>query len=101
MTPAGPGILSHAGLKVAICTDHPVIPIQYLPLTAGIAVKEGMAYDEAIRALTIYAANAAGIADRVGSLKVGKDADFTVYAGDPLSVYAKPEMVFIDGVKRS
>ena len=101
MTPAGPGILSHAGLKVAICTDHPVIPIQYLPLTAGIAVKEGMAYDEAIRALTIYAANAAGISDRVGSLKVGKDADFTVYADDPLSVYAKPEMVFIDGVKRS
>lgn len=99
-TPANPALLSKAGLHAGICTDHPVIPIQYLPLTAGICVKEGLPYDEAILSITRYPAEIVGIADRVGSLKVGKDADFTVYGVDPLSVYAKPEMVFIDGVRR-
>lgn len=100
LTPANPALLSKAGLNTAVCTDHPVIPIQYLPLTAGICVKEGLDHHEAILSITRYAAEIAGIADRVGSLKVGKDADFTVYSDDPLSVYAKPEMVFIDGIRR-
>jgi imidazolonepropionase-like amidohydrolase len=100
-TPANPGLLSKAGISCAICTDHPVIPIQYLPLSAGICVKEGLSHDQAILALTYYPAALCGISDKVGSLKVGKDADLTVYADDPLSVYAKPELVFIDGVCRS
>lgn len=100
LTPKNPGVLAKAGLHTAICTDHPVIPIQYLPLTAGICVKEGLSYDEAIRSLTRYPAEIAGIFDRVGSLTVGKDADIIVYSDDPLSVYAKPEMVFIDGICR-
>ncbi len=99
-TPANAGILSKAGLTPAVCTDHPVIPIQYLPLSAGICVKEGLDYDEAILALTRYPAEICGIADRVGSLKEGKDADLCVYSDDPLSVYAKPELVMIDGVCR-
>ena len=101
LTPANPGLLAKAGLNVALCTDHPVIPIQYLPLCAGLAVKEGMDYDAALRSITIHAAAVAGIDDKVGSLKVGKDADFTVYDGDPFSVYARPEMVYIDGVRRN
>lgn len=101
LTPANPGLLAKAGLAVALCTDHPVIPIQYLPLCAGLAVKEGMDYDAALRSITIHAAAVAGIDDTVGSLKVGKDADFTVYDCDPFNVYARPEMVYIDGVRRN
>ncbi len=100
LTPANPALLNKAGLNVCLCTDHPVIPIQYLPLCAGITVKEGGDHHEAILSITRYAAEIAGIADKVGSLKIGKDADFLVYSTDPLSVYAKPEMVFIDGVRR-
>ncbi len=100
LTPANPALLNKAGLHVALCTDHPVIPIQYLPLCAGITVKEGGDHHEAILSITRYAAEVAGIDHKVGSLKVGKDADFCVYAADPLSVYAKPDMVFIDGVRR-
>ncbi len=92
-----PGILSKAGLRVAICTDYNVMPIGLLPITAGFAVREGMDYDEALKAITINAATICGINDRVGSLKVGKDADLLVYSGDPLSLSAKPEMVFVNG----
>ena len=53
LTPANPGMLSNCGVPVALCTDHPEIPIQYLPLCAGIAVKEGMDYHEALKAITI------------------------------------------------
>lgn len=97
LTPANPGMLSNCGVSVALCTDHPEIPIQYLPLCAGIAVKEGMDYHEALKAITISPAKICGIDDRVGSIEVGKDADLVVFAGDPFSVYAKPKMVMIDG----
>lgn len=92
-----PGILSDAGVKVAIMTDHPVIPIQYLPVCAAIAVKEGMDEMEALKAITINAAEITGIANRVGSLEEGKDADVVLYNGNPLDVRTKTEFVFIDG----
>lgn len=92
-----PGILSKAGLQVAICTDYNVIPIWMLPLTAGYAVREGMDYMEALKAITINPARICGIEDRVGSIKVGKDADLLVYSQDPLTLAAKPDMVFING----
>ena len=95
----GPGLLQKAGILTALCTDHPVIPIQYLPLTAGIAIGAGMDRDAALRAITIHAAEAAGIDDRVGSLALGKDADLAVYDGDPCSPYVRPEMVFINGIR--
>ncbi len=85
------------GVPFAICTDHPVIPIQYLPLSAGLCVREGLPYREALKAITIHAARAASIDGRVGSLAVGKDADVVIFEGDPLSVYAKPVLVLIDG----
>ena len=92
-----PGILSNAGLQVAICTDYNVIPIWMLPITAGYAVREGMDYMEALKAITINPARICGIEDRVGSVKVGKDADLLVYSQDPLTLAAKPDMVFING----
>ncbi|MBQ9969869.1 MAG: amidohydrolase [Oscillospiraceae bacterium] len=92
-----PGILSKAGLQVAICTDYNVIPIWMLPITAGYAVREGMDYMEALKAITINPARICGIEDRVGSVKVGKDADLLVYSQDPLTLAAKPDMVFING----
>ena len=69
LTPANPGILDHAGIRTAIVTDHPVIPIQYLPLCAGLAVREGMDWESAIRGLTIVPAQICGIDCQVGSIE--------------------------------
>ena len=81
---ATPGILSKAGVKVAIMTDHPCMPIQYLSLSAAMAVREGMDETEALRAITINAAELTGIDKRVGSIKAGKDADVVIFDGHPL-----------------
>ena len=95
---ATPGILHKAGLEVCIITDAPVIPLNYLPLCAGLAVREGLDVDAAWRAITINPAKVAGIADRVGSLEAGKDADFVLWDGDPLrDIQAKAVQVFVDG----
>ena len=94
-----PGILDKAGLDVCIITDAPVIPLQHLPLCAGLAVREGLDEDAAWRAITINPAKAAGIDARVGSLEVGKDADIAVFEGDPLrDIHARAKRVFVGGV---
>ncbi len=82
---ATPGILNRAGVNVSIITDAPVIPLQYLPVCAGLAVKDGLDIEEAWKAITINPANATGIGDRVGSLEPGKDADVVIFNGDPLT----------------
>lgn len=92
-----PGILQKAGVKTAIMTDHHVIPIQYLPLCAGVAVKEGMDMQEAMKAITIYAAEVCQIDDRVGSLEAGKDADIAVFDGNPLEVMTNCKATIING----
>ena len=93
-----PGILANAGLDVCIITDAPVIPLNYLPLCAGLAMREGMAEDAAWRAITITPAKVAGIDERVGSLEKGKDADFVLWCGDPLKdIQARAKMVFVNG----
>ena len=95
---ATPGILNEAGLEVCIITDAPVIPLNYLPLCAGLAVREGLDEDAAWRAITINPAKVAGIAERVGSLDRGKDADFAIWQGDPLKdIQARTKMVFVNG----
>ena len=95
---ATPGILNKAGLEVCIITDAPVIPLNYLPLCAGLAIREGLDEEAAWRAITINPAKVAGIADRVGSLEVGKDADIAVWCGDPLrDIQAQTVQVFVDG----
>lgn len=91
------GTLYKNGVKVAICTDHPVIPIQYLPLNAAAAVKGGLDYNEALRAITINAAEISGISDVTGSIEKGKDADIQLYSSDPLDIMSDPELVMISG----
>lgn len=99
LTTANAGALDRHGVKVAICTDHPEIPVQYLPTSAAYCVKAGLPKEEAMKALTINAAEIIGIADRVGSIKVGKDADFAIFDGDPLEIMTNCSAVFIDGKK--
>lgn len=97
LTPACPGILASHGILTAIVTDHPVIPIQYLPMCAGLAVREGMDHEEALKAITINPAKICGLDSRIGSIEKGKDADFSLFREDPLTMTAKPEMVFVNG----
>jgi len=92
-----PGILSKEGIPVAIMTDHPAVPIQYLLLSASVAVREGMAEEDALKAITINAAKSAGIDDRVGSLEPGKDADIVIFSGYPFDYKTKVDMTIING----
>lgn len=92
-----PRVLVEAGIKVAICTDSPVNPLESLPLMAGMAVAAGLDELEALKAITINAAEIVGIADRVGSLEVGKDADLVIYDGHPFEIAGRPWQVLIDG----
>jgi imidazolonepropionase-like amidohydrolase len=94
---ATPGMLAKKGVKVALITDHPVIPVQYLPVCAALAVKEGMEEMDALAAITINAAEIIGISDRIGSLEKGKDADVVIWDGFPLDIKSKPVQVMIDG----
>ena len=94
---ATPGVLAKAGCHVSIITDNSVIPQQYLPLCAGMAVKAGMDPFDALKAITLNPAEHIGVADRVGSLEVGKDADVVITAGSPFEVMTLVKAVFIDG----
>lgn len=92
-----PGILSRAGCHVSIITDCTVIPQQYLPLCAGMAVCAGMDPFEALRAITINPAEHIGVADRVGSIEEGKDADIVLTDGNPFEVSNCVHRVLISG----
>ncbi len=92
-----PGILQKAGVLVALTTDHPVSRIQYLPICAGLAVKEGMSKWGALRAITIDAARICRVEHRVGSLKEGKDADIAIYDGDPLTIASGVKYTIVNG----
>lgn len=96
---ATPGVLAKAGCHVSIITDNSVIPQQYLPLCAGMAVKAGMDEFDALKAITINPAEHIGVADRVGTLEVGKDADVVITNGCPFEVMTEVKAVFIDGVR--
>ena len=92
------GILDDAGLEVCIITDAPVIPLYYLPLCAGLAVKAGMKEESAWRAITINPAHVAGIDERVGSIEAGKDADIAIFEGNPLrDIQCRTKAVFVNG----
>lgn len=94
-----PGVLAAKGLPVSIITDAPVIPQQHLSLCAALAVQAGMDEEDALRAITINPARHLGIADRVGSLEVGKDADFVVMKGSPLEVASQIQGVYLCGMR--
>jgi imidazolonepropionase-like amidohydrolase len=89
--------LARAGVKVAITTDHPVVPINFLVHQASLAVKEGLPRETALEALTINPAQMLGLDGRVGSLAPGLDADVVVWSGDPLDVNSRAERVLIAG----
>ncbi|MFI6574449.1 amidohydrolase [Nocardiopsis sp. NPDC050513] len=96
-TLANPGILDRAGVKVALTTDHPVVPIEFLVHQATLCVKEGLDRDSAIRAITLNPAQIMGIDDRVGALRPGLDGDVVVWSGDPLDVMSRALRVFVGG----
>ena len=91
--------LHEAGMEVAITTDHDVTPLWLLPMFTAMCVREGLPEEAALRAITIHAAKALGVDDRIGSIKPGKDADIVVYDGHPFHYMTKPVAVFINGEK--
>lgn len=92
-----PGILHKAGVRFALMTDHPVIPMQYLMVEAGICAREGLDEIEALRAVTLNAAWAIGLDGRLGSLKPGKDADVALYDGHPMDTRTRVKQVYVNG----
>lgn len=97
ITPKNAGLLAQHGVKTAICTDHSETPIEYLPLTVGIAVKNGMTFMQALEAVTINAAEIGGIDDLAGSIETGKRADMVMFEGSPFEVMSEPKLVMING----
>ena len=97
MTLENPAILRGAGVPVAICTDHPEVPIQYLPLCAALAVKGGLEVEQALAAITINAAEIAGLDDCLGSLTPGKEADMVITSCHPLELLGEVRAVLIGG----
>ncbi|MBQ8510628.1 MAG: amidohydrolase [Clostridia bacterium] len=94
-----PGILAKAGVKLALTTDHPVTPLEYLPLCAAMARDRGLDAMEALRAVTIVPAELLGVADRIGSIEVGKDADLALFDGGVNRLTPRVEAVWIGGKK--
>ena len=93
-----PGALHRAGVPISIITDSPVIPLHYLPMCAGLAVRSGLDYEEGWRAITINPARQTGIGDRVGSLEPGKDGDAVIWTEDPMKILgAETYMTIVDG----
>lgn len=92
-----PGILQKAGVTVALTTDHPVSRIQYLPLCAALAAKEGLDEWGALRAITIDAAKICRVDHRLGSLEPGKDGDVVIFDGSPLEISSRLQSTIING----
>ena len=92
-----PRILYEAGVKIALTTDHPIVPISSLRLEAGLAVRAGLPWPAAMRAVTLNAAEIMGVSDRLGSIEPGKDADLVLYDGDPFAISSRPVAVIING----
>ncbi len=98
LTFEAPRILYENGIEFAMMTDSPVIPQQYLPICAALAVREGLPETEALRCITINAARISGIDERVGSLEAGKDADVAVFNGHPFDFRTRCVLTLVDGV---
>jgi len=92
-----PKVLASYGITLAITTDHPVVPLKLLPVQVALAIREGLPFDEALKAVTINAAKILGIADRVGSIEVGKDGDMVVLSRRPFDIEAKVLYTIVNG----
>lgn len=90
-------VLQQAGVKISITMDHPVTPIEYLPLCAGLVAREGLSIEESLKAITINAAQICNVASRVGSIEVGKDADLAIFSGNPMETFTICLYTIIDG----
>ena len=90
-------ILNDAGILFSLTTDHPVAPLQYLPQCAALAVKGGLDFYDAIKAITINPAVILGIDNFVGSVEKGKHADLVLYSGNPLEIANAAEIVIVGG----
>lgn len=90
-------VLEEHHILFSITTDHPVSMIQYLPLCAGLAVKQGLSLEAGLAAITINAARICGVEDKVGSLRKGKHADIAIFSGNPMEVFTKTLYTMIDG----
>lgn len=91
------GKLNKKGVQVSVTTDHPVIPIQYLPICAGLAAKNVLGIEEALKSITINAAKICGVDDRLGTLEAGKDSDIAIFTGNPMEVFTETLYTIIDG----
>lgn len=92
-----PKIFQELGTLVAIITDHPFVPIQYLSVAAAEAVKHGMNEMDALRSITVNPAIIGGVQDRVGSIEEGKDADFVLWSAHPFKTKARVQSTWING----
>lgn len=90
--------LVRAGASVSVMTDSPIVAEEYLPLSAGLLMREGLSEFEALQTITINPARHLGIEDRVGSLQEGKDADIVICKGCPMEIRVKPSAVLVNGV---
>lgn len=97
LSPENAAVLTRNGIDVAICTDHSEVPIEYLPVSVGKAIKSGLSFYDGLRAVTRNAAKIARIYNRVGSIEVGKDADLVMFESSPFEVMSSPELVVIGG----
>lgn len=91
--------LEKAGAAVGLHTDDSVTDSRHFLRSAGLAVRAGMSRQGALRAVTLANAQMLGLESRIGSLEPGKDADFIILSGDPLSVYTRVEETWIEGRK--
>ena len=96
---ATPGILEKAGAAVSLHTDDWITDSRLFLRSAGLAVRAGMSRKGALESVTLQAARQLDLGDRIGSLERGKDADFIVLSGDPLSVWTRVEQTWIEGRK--
>ncbi len=92
-----PRVMVEAGCKIAIMTDSPVIPLEYLPMCAALAHKAGLDEMEALKCITINPAEVLGVQERIGSLEAGKDADIVIWDRHPFDLQAHVEMTIVNG----
>lgn len=91
--------LERAGALVGFHTDDLITDSRFFLRSAGLAVRYGMSREKALYGMTLAGARMLGLDSRIGSLDAGKDADFIVLSGDPLSVYTMIEQTWIEGAK--
>ncbi len=92
-----PALLARHGVKFSLITDHPVVPVQYLVVSAALAVREGLDEQAALRAITLSAAEICEVDDKVGSIDPGKDGDIVIWTGHPFDWRSQVDKTIIQG----